>query len=116
MAPRTPSVAAQVRSEGGRAPRPRGTRPAGLVAPPVPQHKAPTTRASIQCSAWAGGTLAGVQNAWTLRSEAERAVDEDDDVAGHANAVARLALQAAPAAGLHALVDRPPGGVPPPRP
>src|SRR4051812_382504 len=110
MAPRAPSVAARVRSEGGRAPRPRGTRPAGLVAPPVPQHKAPTTRASIQCSARPARTFARVQNAWTPRSEAEGALEEDDDVAGHADAVARLALEAARATQLDALVDRQPAG------
>src|SRR4051812_50052176 len=116
MAPRRASLAAggsAIRlcrgEERRRAPRPRGARRNGPEAPPVPQHKAPTTRVTLQSSARWARIFSLVQARVDARGasplQVEGRVEDRDDVAGDPDALARLAQQATRAAHRDALLD-----------
>src|SRR3954468_6267141 len=96
-----------------RAPRPRGARRNGPEAPPVPQHKAPTTRVTLQSSARWARIFSLVQARVDARGasplQVEGRVEDRDDVAGDPDALARLAQQATRAAHRDALLDLEPG-------
>src|SRR5688500_4146379 len=112
MAPCAPSVATAGGGSGGvkmgAPPGPGGRAQRGSGAPPVPQHKAPTTRGFDSVFGTRGRNFSDVHGKWTAPLQRERAVEHDDRVAGDANAVARLAAQTARAAHLDALLDREP--------
>ena len=90
----------------GAPPGPGGRAQRGSGAPPVPQHKAPNDPGFCSVFGTTGRNFRDVQASWTARLQRERPVEHDDGVAADADALARLALQAARAAHLDALLDR----------